>query len=208
MSKNAGTGVYTENDRRGQCRQDEAMLPRDNTDEISGAGCLTRSMVGSRVQQIKTYTFIMNQRMQSTTCSHKARVPWLPSIARSVTSFRRAACRHRGFDTARSSRPDRSCSSRDSSGSTPRRGPWCPGGAHAQTRQVLKNLWALCEEHGWSPEQLVVARIYHAVDASPMEVNRAWDEAFVAVAPPARSFVGVHSLPLDAAVEIEFQLVI
>ena len=93
-------------------------------------------------------------------------------------------------------------------GLDPSTGALVPGGAHAQTRQVLKNLWALCEEHGWSPEQLVVARIYHAVDASPMGVNRAWDEAFVAVAPPARSFVGVHSLPLDAAVEIEFQLVI
>ncbi|WP_428422733.1 RidA family protein [Methylibium sp.] len=87
-------------------------------------------------------------------------------------------------------------------------GALASGGAHGQTSQVLKNLWALLDEHGWTSEQLIMARIYHSADASPADVNRAWDAAFVVGAPPARSFVGVRSLPLDAAVEIEFQLVI
>lgn len=93
-------------------------------------------------------------------------------------------------------------------GIDPATGALAAGGTHAQTKQVLNNLWALCEEYGWSPEQLVVARVYHACDASPSDVNRAWDEAFANGAPPARSFVGVQALPLGAAVEIEFQLAI
>ncbi len=79
-------------------------------------------------------------------------------------------------------------------------------GDHAQTRQVLANLFALCEEHGWSTEQVLHARVYCAANASAAEVNRAWDEAFAQVAPPARTFVTVHALPLGAAVEIDFVL--
>jgi 2-iminobutanoate/2-iminopropanoate deaminase len=79
-------------------------------------------------------------------------------------------------------------------------------GDHAQARQVLANLFALCAEHGWSPEQILHARVYCAAQASAAEVNRAWDEAFTDVVPPARTFVTVHALPIGAAVEIDFVL--
>ena len=79
-------------------------------------------------------------------------------------------------------------------------------GAYAQTHQVMRNVFALCEEQGWQREQLVVARVYCSGAGAGEDVNRAWDEAFDGVVPPARSFVAVQSLPLGAAVEIEFQL--
>jgi 2-iminobutanoate/2-iminopropanoate deaminase len=79
-------------------------------------------------------------------------------------------------------------------------------GDHAQTCQVLANLFALCAEHGWSREQILHARVYCAAQASAADVNRAWDEGFADVVPPARSFVTVHALPLGAAVEIDFVL--
>lgn len=79
-------------------------------------------------------------------------------------------------------------------------------GDHAQARQVFENLFALCDEHGWSREQILQARVYCAANASTAEINRAWDEAFADVVPPARTFVTVHALPLGAAVEIEFVL--
>lgn len=80
------------------------------------------------------------------------------------------------------------------------------GGAYGQTAQVLRNLHTLVDEMGWSLSQLIVARIYCADADGTTDVNRAWDEAFADVTPPARTFVVVSALPLDAAVEIEFQL--
>ena len=90
-------------------------------------------------------------------------------------------------------------------GIDPQRGALVEG-SYEQTRQVLANLAALCDEQGWSLDQLVMGRVYVSASASPADVNRAWDEAFATVVPPARSFVTVQSLPLGAAVEIEFQL--
>jgi 2-iminobutanoate/2-iminopropanoate deaminase len=80
-------------------------------------------------------------------------------------------------------------------------------GAHAQAVQIFTNLLALMDEHGWSRDQVLQARVYCAADASTADVNRAWDAAFASTAPPARTFVTVHSLPLGAAVEIEFLLI-
>ncbi len=80
-------------------------------------------------------------------------------------------------------------------------------GAYAQTHQVMKNLFALCDEQGWAREQLVMARVYCSSPDAAGDFNRAWDEAFASIVPPARSVVTVQSLPLGAAVEIEFQLV-
>lgn len=79
-------------------------------------------------------------------------------------------------------------------------------GAAAQTRQVMENFQALCREHGWSLEQVLQARVYCSAGASAADVNRAWNDAFADIDPPARTFVTVHALPLDAAVEIEFVL--
>ena len=86
-------------------------------------------------------------------------------------------------------------------------GKLAEGGAYGETRQVLANLQALLAEQGWSLEQIVLARVYCADFAQFGDVNRAWDECFVAVAPPARTSIGVAALPLGAQVEMEFQLV-
>ncbi len=90
-------------------------------------------------------------------------------------------------------------------GLDPTTGQLATGGAYAQTVQVLRNLRALADEMGWPLERLLVARVYCADPSGSAEVNRAWDEAFAEVEPPARSFVVVSALPLAAAVEIEFQ---
>ncbi len=82
------------------------------------------------------------------------------------------------------------------------------GGALGQARRILANLRLLCDEHGWRLDQLVAARIYCADFAEFADVNRAWEECFDTVAPPARTSVGVSALPLAARVEMEFQLVV
>ena len=78
--------------------------------------------------------------------------------------------------------------------------------ALGQTRQVLRNLQALCAEQGWSLDRLVLARVFCAGEGSADGMNKAWSEFFAELAPPARTFTVVKSLPLGAAVEIEFQL--
>ncbi|MBN3845848.1 RidA family protein [Paraburkholderia sp. Ac-20342] len=87
-------------------------------------------------------------------------------------------------------------------------GELATGGAAEETRQVLHNLLALCEAEKWSLRTLVFARVYCAGHESAAAVNDAWDEFFRNEPPPARSFVVVAGLPLGAAVEIEFQLVV
>ncbi len=87
-------------------------------------------------------------------------------------------------------------------------GKLATGGAYGQTAQVLRNLRALADEMGWSMTQLLVARVFCADAATGPEVNRAWDECFSEIEPPARTFVVVSALPLGAAVEIEVQFVL
>ncbi len=82
------------------------------------------------------------------------------------------------------------------------------GGAYAETTQILANLRRLVDEMGWSLTQLLVARIFCADFSAFAEVNRAWDQFFADVVPPARTSVGVSALPLGALVEMEFQFVV
>lgn len=82
------------------------------------------------------------------------------------------------------------------------------GGSYGQTTQVLRNLKALADEMGWSLTQLLVARVFCADATTAADVNRAWDECFADIEPPARTFVVVSALPLGAAVEIEFQFLL
>ncbi|MEZ5652862.1 MAG: RidA family protein [Burkholderiaceae bacterium] len=79
-------------------------------------------------------------------------------------------------------------------------------GPYAQTHQVMKNLFDLCDEQGWAREQILMARVYCSGPDAASEFNRAWDEVFESIVPPARSVATVLSLPLGAAIEIEFQL--
>ena len=87
-------------------------------------------------------------------------------------------------------------------------GALAEGGAYGEAAQILANLKRLAGEHGWSLEQLLVARIFCSDFSRFAEINRAWDEAFEGIAPPARTSVGVAALPLGALVEMEFQFVV
>jgi len=78
--------------------------------------------------------------------------------------------------------------------------------AAGQTRQILRNLKALCAEQGWPLDRMVLARVYCAGEGAAEGMNQVWSEFFARLAPPARTFTVVKSLPLGAAVEIEFQL--
>lgn len=82
------------------------------------------------------------------------------------------------------------------------------GGVYAETQQILANMKRLAQEKGWSLEQLLVVRVFCADFAAFADVNRAWDEFFADVVPPARTSVGVSALPLGALVEMEFQFLV
>jgi 2-iminobutanoate/2-iminopropanoate deaminase len=85
-------------------------------------------------------------------------------------------------------------------------GALVPGGPYAETRQILSLLVASLPEWGLSLEHLVQARIYTTRMDLFGEINRAWEETFAAVEPPARTSIGVAALPLGATVECEFAL--
>lgn len=91
-------------------------------------------------------------------------------------------------------------------GLDPLTGSLADGGAYGQTAQILRNLTRLCDEQSWALSDLVVARVFCANTEEVAAVNKAWEEAFEYIEPPARTFVTVSGLPLGAAVEIEFQL--
>lgn len=93
-------------------------------------------------------------------------------------------------------------------GIDPRGGGLAQGGAYGEARQILANLRALAAEQGWGLDRLVTARVYCADFAEFGEVNRAWEECFAEVAPPARTSIGAAGLPLGARVEMEFQFVV
>ena len=93
-------------------------------------------------------------------------------------------------------------------GLDPSTGELAPSGAFAETTQILKNLSVLCAEQAWPLERMAFARVYCAGVDVGRKVNLAWDGFFERGHPPARSFAVVHALPLNAAVEIEFQFVL
>jgi 2-iminobutanoate/2-iminopropanoate deaminase len=76
------------------------------------------------------------------------------------------------------------------------------GGVGDQTRQCLKNLEAVCEAAGASLKDAVRCGIFVTDMGTFKEVNEVY-ATFFGDPPPARSTVGVASLPLGAQVEIE-----
>ncbi|MGR8918184.1 MAG: RidA family protein [Gammaproteobacteria bacterium] len=82
-----------------------------------------------------------------------------------------------------------------------------PGGAGAETARILANLRAALPDFGLSLADLVQVNVYTTDFASFPDINAAWEAVFTAdVRPPARTALGVTSLPLGAAVEMDFQL--
>jgi 2-iminobutanoate/2-iminopropanoate deaminase len=84
----------------------------------------------------------------------------------------------------------------------PATGRLAEGGVGAQTRQCLANLAAVCTAAGASLADAVRCGIYVTDMGTFAEVNAAYATYFGDV-PPARSTVGVASLPLGAPVEID-----
>ena len=84
----------------------------------------------------------------------------------------------------------------------PETGKLLEGDARAQTEQVLKNLGEVLKAGGLSYAQVVKTTIFLTDMNDFPEVNAAYVSAF-ADTKPARSTVGVASLPLGAKVEID-----
>ncbi|MBX9964218.1 MAG: RidA family protein [Burkholderiales bacterium] len=91
-------------------------------------------------------------------------------------------------------------------GFDPANGQLVGGGPFCETRQILKLLQLALPDWGLTLEHLVQVRILTThMDQFP-EINRAWEEVFNTVDPPARTSVGVAALPAGAGVEMEFIL--
>lgn len=75
-------------------------------------------------------------------------------------------------------------------------------GLEAQTKQILANLRSILSESDSDIGNIVKTTIFLTNMADFAAVNAIYAEAF-AEAPPARSTVGVASLPLGGLVEIE-----
>lgn len=88
----------------------------------------------------------------------------------------------------------------------PATGQLVGGGVYCEAKQILHLVQLGLPDWGLSLEHLVRARIYTTrMDHFP-EINKAWEEVFANVEPPARTSIGVAALPLGATVEMEFDL--
>jgi 2-iminobutanoate/2-iminopropanoate deaminase len=84
----------------------------------------------------------------------------------------------------------------------PETGKLVEGSIGDQTRRCLENLQVVCAAAGASLDDAVRLGIYVTDMSTFPQVNEAYG-AFFADGPPARSTVGVASLPLGAQVEID-----
>jgi 2-iminobutanoate/2-iminopropanoate deaminase len=84
----------------------------------------------------------------------------------------------------------------------PATGKLVEGGIGDQTRRCLENLQAVCEAAGAQLSDAVRCGIYVTDMGTFAQVNEAY-ATFFASEPPARSTIGVASLPVGAQVEID-----
>lgn len=84
----------------------------------------------------------------------------------------------------------------------PDSGTLVEGDIAAQTRQVMENLKAVIEESGGKLSEVVKTTIFLTDMTAFPQVNEIYGSYFP-TRPPARSTVGVASLPKGALVEIE-----
>src|SRR3989304_5707768 len=84
----------------------------------------------------------------------------------------------------------------------PATGKLIDGDISAQTRRVLENLKAVLESGGSSLNQVVKATVYLTDLSTFSKMNEVYAE-YLGHVKPARSTVGVASLPLGARVEID-----
>ncbi|MEJ8859177.1 RidA family protein [Variovorax robiniae] len=89
----------------------------------------------------------------------------------------------------------------------PATGAMVEGGVGVQTDRIFDNLELALQDYGFTLEQLCMAHIYTTRFEQFGEFNEVWERKFAHIAPPARTSVGVTTLPLGALVEIEFVFV-
>jgi len=89
----------------------------------------------------------------------------------------------------------------------PATGKLIDGDISAQTKQVLENLKAVLEGGGSSLNQVVKATVYLTDLSTFSKMNEVYAE-YLGHIKPARSTVGVASLPLGASVEIDLVAVL
>lgn len=86
----------------------------------------------------------------------------------------------------------------------PATGAMVDGGVGAQTQRIFDNLRLALPDYGFTLQQLCMARVYTTRFDLFGEFNEVWERQFADIAPPARTSVGVSTLPLGALIEIEF----
>ncbi len=84
----------------------------------------------------------------------------------------------------------------------PATGTMIEGDVSAQTRQVLENLKAVLEAGGSSLDHVIKATVYLTDLSSFAQMNEVYAE-YLGEVKPARSTVGVATLPRGAIVEID-----
>jgi 2-iminobutanoate/2-iminopropanoate deaminase len=84
----------------------------------------------------------------------------------------------------------------------PATGRLLEGGVGAQAEQCFRNLFAVLEAAGMSPDQVVRVGVYLTDMADFGAMNEVYARQFNAPY-PARTTIGVASLPLGARIEIE-----
>lgn len=90
----------------------------------------------------------------------------------------------------------------------PATGALAEGSIGEQTARSLENLQMVCRAAGADLRDAVRCGIYVTDMATFAEVNAAYGAFFEGVEPPARSTIGVASLPLGARVEIDAVVVV
>lgn len=71
-----------------------------------------------------------------------------------------------------------------------------------QTRQVFNNIWAILEEAGYTPADVVKHIVFLADMAHFADMNEVYSQVYTTDC-PARSAFAVKALPMGALVEIE-----
>lgn len=84
----------------------------------------------------------------------------------------------------------------------PATGKLLEGGVGAQTEQCFKNLFAVLKAAGMTPDQVVKVNVFLTDMADFPAMNEIYAKQF-AKPFPARTTIGVASLPLGARIEIE-----
>ena len=81
-----------------------------------------------------------------------------------------------------------------------------PGGIAEQTRRVLENLKAVCEEAGTSLKNAAKATIFMQDLNELQKMNQVFEEYFGVDDPPARTTIQAAGLIAGARLEIELQV--